>query len=161
MSTNLPAEVYSPDHVGILVWELGKLVSAERDAHNQRTVTGQEPIRNIHLSDGLNRFLRTANVAPNDIQGLEKLLSELQSIRKNAPVAHLLVPALPTRALKLQLVTWCRENLHPELLLTFASRADIGGGFILRVGSKQYDFTYRAQLRKHRQRLVEIFDNGL
>lgn len=158
MTTKLPADVYSPDHVGILLWELGKLISTERDAHNQKSVTGKESVRNHHISDNLSRVLGSAQVAPTDISKLEMLLNELQQVRKNAPVAHFLVPALPTRALKVQLVTWCRDNLHPQLLLTFASRADIGGGFILRVGSKQYDFTYRAQLRAHRKRLVEIFD---
>lgn len=158
MSTMLPPDIYSPDHVGILVWELGKLISTERDAHNHKIVTGKEPVRNHHISDGLSRVLTSAQVATTDISRLEALLDELQQLRKSAPVAHFLVPALPTRALKMQLVTWCRDNLHSNLLLTFASRADIGGGFILRVGSKQYDFTYRAQLRAHRGRLMEIFD---
>lgn len=160
MTVKLPADVYSPDQVGIVLWELGRLIGQLRDASTRASVTGKaDAEKDLHVSSFLLSVLHGEKIPADDYKALEKLQSELQTLRSNAPVAHVLLSALPNRALKRQLVEWCRENLHKELLMTFATRGDMGGGFILRIGSKQYDFTYRAQLLENRHRLTEIFDN--
>lgn len=160
MSVKLPADVYSPDQVGIVLWELGRLIAQLRDTSTRASVTGKtEAEKELHVSAFLLSVLHSAKVAADDHKALEKLQTQLQDVRSNAPVAHILLSALPNRTLKRQLVEWCRDNLHAELLMTFATRGDMGGGFILRVGSKQYDFTYRAQLLENRHRLTEIFDH--
>jgi hypothetical protein len=159
MSVKLPASVYSPDQVSIVIWELGGVVAKLRDARTKKSVTGNTSLPAIHFSKDLAQVLRNENIDLNDTQSLESLHEELKDIRSNAPIAHLLLTASPTHTLRAQLVTWCRENLHPDLLITFAARGDLGGGFILRVGSKQYDFTYRARLLDQKHRLVEIFDD--
>lgn len=160
MSVKLPADVYAPDQVGIVLWELGRLIGQLRDASTRASVTGKaEPAREFHASASLLSVLSETKVSAEDYKALEKLQTELQDIRSKAPVAHVLLSALPNQTLKRQLVEWCRENLHKELLMTFATRGDMGGGFILRIGSKQYDFTYRAQLLENRHRLTEIFDD--
>lgn len=160
MSVKLPADVYSPDQVGIALWELGKLIGQLRDRKTRAAVvTEKEPARELHVSAFLLSVLEAAGAKEDDIKALEKLETGLQGIRARAPVAHVLLSALPSRPLKRELVEWCRTNLHPELLVTFATRGDMGGGFILRIGSKQYDFTYRARLLENKHRLIEIFDN--
>lgn len=159
MSTALPPAVYSPDQVSIVIWELGKLVAALRDAHTKKQVTGKDSLPEVHFSKDLAQILRNEKIDLNDIESLEKLHLNLQDIRANAPVAHMLLSASPNHTLKTHLVQWCRENLHDNLLITFAARGDLGGGFVLRVGSKQYDFTYRARLLEQKHRLVEIFDD--
>ena len=160
MSVKLPADVYSPDQVGIVLWELGGLIGKLRDSSTRASVTGKtDAEKDLHVSAFLLSVLHEGKVPADDYKALEKLQTQLQGIRSNAPVAHILLSALPNRTLKRQLVEWCRENLHKELLMTFATRGDMGGGFILRISSKQYDFTYRAQLLENRHRLTEIFDN--
>lgn len=160
MTVKLPADVYSPDQVGIVLWELGRLIAQLRDASTRASVTGKaDAEKDLHISSFLLSVLHAEKVSSDDYKVLEKLQVQLQAVRSTAPVAHILLSALPNRALKRQLVEWCRENLHKELLMTFATRGDMGGGFILRIGSKQYDFTYRAQLLENRHRLTEIFDH--
>lgn len=160
MSVKLPADVYSPDQVGIALWELGRLIGRLRDETTRKTVTGKDGAdKEAHVSEFLLSVLHAAKTPADDYQALEKLQTELQTIRAKAPVAHVLLSALPNRTLKRELVEWCRTNLHPDLLMTFATRGDMGGGFILRVGSKQYDFTYRTRLLEDRHRLTEIFDH--
>lgn len=161
MTVRLPAEVYSPDQIGIVLWELGGLVASVRTASIKEQVTqeagdSQQP----HISSLLFSVLRSTGVSAGDLQALERLQLELQALRGNAPVAHLLLGALPTVPLKREIVGWFRTQIHPQLLVTFATRTDLGGGFVLRVGSRQYDFTYRAQLLEGKHRLVELFDNG-
>lgn len=160
MSVKLPADVYSPDQVGIALWELGRLISQVRDASTRKTVTGkEEAAKDPHISEFLLSIMVAEKVSADNYKALEKLQTELQAIRAKAPVAHILLSALPNRTLKRELVEWCRQNLHKELLMTFATRGDMGGGFILRIGSKQYDFTYRTRLLEDRHRLTEIFDH--
>lgn len=160
MSARLPADIYSPDQVGIVLWELGKLISARRDEAVRASVAGSMVSGSeFHISALLLSVLRSSRVADGDLTALETLQADLQQLRRHAPVAHFLLSALPNRSFKRQLVEWCRQNLSENLLMTFATRGDIGGGFVMRVGSKQYDFTYRTRLLEDKHRLVEIFDN--
>lgn len=160
MSVKLPADVYSPDHIGIVLWELGELISRLRNASTRAAVVeGGVPEEEIHISSFLLNVLHTAGVSAGDRQALEQLQVDLRALRDSAPVAHVVLAALPSRALKRELVEWFREQLHVHHLVTFAMRGDIGGGFKLRIGSKQYDFTYRARLLEGKHRLTEIFDS--
>lgn len=160
MSARLPADVYSPDQVGIVLWELGKLISVRRDeAVRSKVAATAGEVSDFHISALLLSVLQASSVSDKDLAALEALLAELQTLRSKAPVAHFLLSALPNRNFKRMLVQWCRQNFDPNLLLTFATRGDLGGGFVLRVGSKQYDFTYRARLLEDKHRLVEIFND--
>lgn len=159
MSVRLPSDVYSPDHIGIVLWELGQLISHLQDASTRAKVASATTQPNdIQMSSFLINVLHTAGVAENDVPALEKLQGELRLLRDKAPVAHLMLAALPSRTTKRELVEWFRSQLHTECLVTFSMRGDIGGGFVLRIGSKQYDFTYKARLLEDKHRLTEIFD---
>lgn len=158
MSVRLPLEVYSPDHIGIALWELGRLIDQVRNSSTRSAVTGGEGVQAMPVSTFLSTILSSVSVAPDDLQALEKLQAELRVVRDSAPVAHLVVSALPGRAVKHELIGWFRKELHMQHLVTFSMRRDIGGGFLLRIGSKQYDFTYRTELLKDKHRLTEIFD---
>jgi hypothetical protein len=157
----LPADVYSPDQLGIVLWELGDVTAKLRDASARSTVSktdGQEQPE-VHTSALLLNVLQTAGVSARDHRALEQLAEEIKSVRDQAPTVHMMLAALPNRAMKRLIVEWFRRELHPQLLLTFAARGDIGGGFILRAGSKQYDFSFRARILENKHRLIEIFDD--
>ena len=157
----LPADVYSPDQLGIVLWELGDVTSKLRTAETRAAVTKDEVHgqREVHTSALLLNVLQAAGVSARDHKALEQLAEEIKAIREQAPTVHMMLAALPNRAMKRLIVEWFRRELHPQLLLTFAARGDIGGGFILRAGSKQYDFSFRARILENKQRLVEIFDD--
>lgn len=160
MTMRLPADVYSPDQVGIALWELGGLISTLQNASTRAAVvTGGVPQEELHVSSFLLNVLHASGISAGDRQTLEQLQGELRALRESAPVAHLVLAALPNRTLKRELVEWFRSELHPNHLMTFSTRGDIGGGFILRIGSKQYDFTYRTRLLEDKHRLTEIFDS--
>ncbi len=159
MTLKLPADVYSPDHVGIALWELGRLIPTLGDAVARARVTPEAGQPEIQVSAFLMKIMSANGVSAADRQALEQLQVELRSLRDVAPTAHILLAASPGQAIKRQLVDWFRSEISPQHLLTFAARGDIGGGFMLRIGSKQYDFTYRTQLLADKHRLVEIFDS--
>lgn len=158
MSVNLPADIYSPDHIGVVLWELGHLIDHQRNASTRAKVVSDSPADVPHLSALLVGVLKSSKVDTNDLAALEQLQKGLRLIRDKAPVAHIVLSASPTKVLKRELVGWFRAQLHAQCLVTFAMRSDIGGGFVLRIGSKQYDFSYRQRLLEDKHRLTEIFD---
>jgi len=158
MSVRLPADVYSPDHIGVVLWELGHLIDHRRNASTRAKVVSNASVDEPHLSALLTGVLQSSSVAATDLAALEQLQTGLRFIRDKAPVAHILLSASPTKVLKRELVEWFRTQLHAQFLVTFAMRSDIGGGFVLRIGSKQYDFSYRQRLLEDKHRLTEIFD---
>lgn len=159
MSFKLSADVYSPDHVGIALWELERHIGWLRDEGVRTSVVGQEGAKKeVYLSAFLLGVFEEAGVASDDLAGLEKLQAMLQAVRDQAPVAHVVLTALPNRTLKRQLVEWFRKEVHQQALVTFSVRSDLGGGFLLRIGSKQYDFTFRGRLLDNKHRIAEIFD---
>ncbi len=158
MSLKLSTGMYSPDHVGIALWELDRHIAYLRDASTRATVSKQGSEESVHLSAFLLGILSSAGVAADDLGKLESLQTQLETVRSSAPVVHVVLAALPSRSLKDRLVEWFRDNIHQQALITFAARGDIGGGFLLRVGSKQYDFTFRGQLLENKHRIAEIFE---
>lgn len=159
MSMRLPADIYSPDHIGVVLWELGRLIIHLQNASTRAKIApNSAKAEELHLSALLTSVLQTTSIASDDLKSLEELQTELRAVRDKAPVAHIVLSALPTRVLKRELVQWFRDQLHDQCLVTFAMRPDIGGGFMLRIGSKQYDFSYRQRLLEDRHRLTEIFD---
>jgi hypothetical protein len=159
MITKLPADVYSPDQIGIVLWELSNVISALRDSETRKAVVKTDGEEEIHVSHFLLGILTASGIETNDRKSLEELQAELLFIRDRAPVAHIVLPALPNRTLTRELVDWFRKNIHKQQLVTFSVRGDIGGGFLLRIGSNQHDFTFRGQLLANRHRIAEILDS--
>ena len=160
MSLKLPADVYSPDQLGIALWELSGLIAKLQDAAVRGAVVKEgAQQQDVHVSKFLLSILHSAGISPADRPALEQLQANLQQVRDQAPVAHMVLPALPNQTLKRQLVEWFRAQIHQQMMMTFAVRSDIGGGFIMRIGSRQYDYTFRTQLLANKQRIAEIFDS--
>lgn len=158
MSVTLPTDVHSPDHVGVVLWELGQLISHLENVTTRAKLAPGHVEEAKHTSALLTSVLHAARIENDDKGGLERLQAELRIVRDKAPVAHIMLSALPTRSLKRELVSWFRSQINAQCLVTFSMRSDLGGGFTLRIGSKQYDFSYRQRLLEDKHRLTEIFD---
>jgi len=158
MNVRLPAELYSPDQLGIMMLELRTSLEQQRNAAIKAQVTKQvgDGVR-PHLSGLLTNTLIESKIEASDLASLEELSKQLETIRDKAPVAHIILTAAPTPALKTRLVKWFRTEVNPYALLSFATREDIGGGMIVRAGSHIYDFSFRTRLKENKTRIAEIF----
>lgn len=156
----LPLDLYSPDQLGILLVEANEHLSAIRDASVRAKTAGRVvEIANPHTSALMTGILQSNDFKANDPQSYVVLSKGFTIVRDKAPVAHLTLAALPNRTLKRQLVEWFRQNVNPYMLLTFAVRTDIGGGVVVRVGSRIYDFSFRQQILGNKHRISEIYAN--
>lgn len=153
MSVALPTDVYSPDQLSELLLQLQDVISVVR-GNIARTGNGQaEPVT---LSPELEQLLTGNTIAVDDTDALESLAQELEIILDKAPSVHVLLAAMPGRAIRRQLVTWFRTEVNPLTLLTFAARSDLGGGAIVQAGSHLYDLSFRRSIIDNKARLTEI-----
>jgi hypothetical protein len=153
----LPLDLYSPEQLSAIIIELRSHLSALRDAAARAKAAHGEAPTMPHTSALLLGALHESGTSPTDLAAGEKLLKELEAIRDKAPAVHVMMAALPNRDLKRKLTEWFRTEVHPYTLLTFATRADIGGGFILQAGSHIYNYSFREQILKNKSRLSEIY----
>lgn len=157
MSYSLPVDVHSPEQLGLLIAELRDVAAQRRNQAVQAKVTGKAGADSTHISALLGQVLKEAKVAVNNPGALDEVLANLEQLRAKAPSVRLTLTAAPTRLYKQQFTTWFRANIHPDTLVTFSVRSDIGGGATLIAGSHVYDFSFREQLLRNKGRIAEIF----
>ena len=150
MNLRLPVDTYSPDQLSGLVLELQDLAAAARDRAARREDT------QFDLSPNLAALLAENNVADNDVPAIETLTKGATTLIDTTPSVHILLAAMPGRAIKRQIVTWFRTNISPRALLTFAVRSDLGGGAIVQAGSHLYDLSFRRGIIDNKARITEI-----
>ncbi|MGH7196851.1 MAG: hypothetical protein ACREGJ_03770 [Candidatus Saccharimonadales bacterium] len=135
--------------------ELRSYVGGLRDVAVRAKVKPEATTEQPFASEFLKSFLETAS-AENDRGSLENLVDELEQKLEKSPVVHLTFAVLPNRAVKRQLTLWFRTEIHPDCLLTFVARSDIGGGAILQAGSHMYDFSFKRQILDNKARISEL-----
>ena len=156
VTVRLPLDLYSPEQLSAVIIELRSYISSLRDtavrAKAEHATAGAP-----HASALLLATLHESATSPTESSAAEKLLKQLEAIRDKAPAVHLMTAALPNRDLKRKLTEWFRGEIHPFALLTFATRTDIGGGFILQAGSHVYNYSFREQILSHKARISELY----
>ncbi|HSX28684.1 MAG TPA: F0F1 ATP synthase subunit delta [Candidatus Saccharimonadales bacterium] len=158
--TTLPGELYSPEHLGVVIIELRNFIARMNDREVRKKVTGATGEAMPPLSRLAERLLQANELTPSKLEGIEQLLKKLEAIRTEAPTVHIVLAELPDATLRQQLADWFRTQADSHTLLTFAMRSDIGGGLLLQSGSHLYDFSFRTQLLANKQRLAEILTHG-
>jgi hydroxypyruvate isomerase len=91
---------------------------------------------------------------PATIETLEELIAYLRALK--LPQVHIMLAALPNRAQREALVSWFRNNVGSDLLLSFVADRNLGGGIVVRTPNRVFDFTWKQQLIAGRSKLAEI-----
>jgi hypothetical protein len=87
-------------------------------------------------------------IAAND--KFDDLIASLDHIAANAPRVNITLAAPPTKGIKTALTDWCRQNLAPDILVSFDFNTTILGGMVVRHGSHVYDWSFRRQILANR-----------
>jgi hypothetical protein len=151
----LPVDIYSPDQLSSLLLELHHYISDIR-SHALRAKAKGEASEPVEISPHLAALVRGSGADEKDITQLEALYKTLSEVLKTAPVMHLTLAAMPGRTLKRQLTVWFRTQIHPNSMLTFTTRSDMGGGIMLHAGSHFYDYSFRARVLANSKRIGEL-----
>lgn len=93
---------------------------------------------------------------PLSLKSLDELISALKSFKDAAPTLDITLAAPATKNLKKSLVTWCRKNIEPDVLVTFKFDSTLLGGMVVRYGSHIFDWSFRRQILASRDKFPEI-----
>ena len=89
-------------------------------------------------------------------QRLDELITTLETYQKKAPSMTITLAAPASRGLKTQLVSWCRTNIAPGMLVTFDFNATLLGGMVVRFGSHVHDWSIRRAVIENKAKLPEV-----
>lgn len=92
---------------------------------------------------------------PIDQKSLDALIATLDDYEKNAPSFTIILAAPPSGGLKKTLVAWCRQNVSPNVLVSFQFNSTILGGMVIRSGSRVFDWSFRRQILASRDKFPE------
>jgi len=87
-----------------------------------------------------------------DRQRLERFLADTKA---QAPVLGVSFSAEPTAAFMEKLVSWLRQQIHPQVLVTVGLQPTLGVGCVVRSTNKYFDFSLRQAFTKNKQLLVD------
>jgi hypothetical protein len=87
---------------------------------------------------------------------LDALMKQLEDYRTSAPTITLTLAAPATGAVRTTLVSWCRENIAPNVLINFQFNAMLLGGIVVRYGSRVFDWSFRRQILSARTTFPEV-----
>lgn len=149
MNLALPVDLYSADQLSEVVLELHDLAAAILSRANPSPHTAE-------LSPTLSELLAVNKITLNNAAGIEDVAKAAADLLDSGPAVHILLAAIPGQTLRRQFTTWFRTHIHPQTLLTFAMRSDLGGGAIVRVGSQVYDLSFRRSITSNKARLTEL-----
>ncbi len=155
----LPLSLSSSDQLGELSWEIERRLSAQQQVALQQSVTGQANVASnvTQASSVLLEVAKLSGINVDDPAALEALKSEIAQIRESVPTLHMLVATYPTQDVKDRIVNWLRSEIHEHAMCRFVVRGDLGGGYILRTRSREYDMSFRGRLLANKPKLVELF----
>jgi hypothetical protein len=155
--SKLPTAISSPSDVTALTLEVrayqqwyGQYANAQRTgAHYQPTQPELSPIASEVIREW-------AAAEPLTTTRIDALIADLEHVSKTAPVITITLAAVAPVEVKRALVTWCREHLGEDILVTFRFNATILGGMVVRYGSRIYDWSFRTRLMNGRQKFPEV-----
>lgn len=104
------------------------------------------------VSDAAIELLRTCD----NKSDIEALIDTLEKYKKSAPSITITLAAPPTGGVKATLVSWCRKNIAPDILVTFRFNSILLGGMVIRCGSRILDLSFRRKILAARQNFPEV-----
>jgi hypothetical protein len=153
----LPTQIVGPVDVARLIRELEALEDFLHQA-SIREPGSQSPKlpRTSRLLDELVALNHLSLLSNEDRQRVTQLLAEL---KEHAPRLHISFARDPSAAFTDKIITWLRQNIHPELLLRIGLEPTIAAGCIVRTPNRLFDFSLRQHFIAQRQTLIKLVDN--
>lgn len=157
MTLKLPDSISSSQDLTSLQLEIREYARwFAHDAMKQR-ISGKSTTNSPVLSPAANEMLRTAGGSKSLSQhDLDNLIKTLDAYKRSASTMTITLAAPPTSDIKQTLVGWCRQNIAPDVLVTFQFNSTLLGGMVVRYGSRVYDWSFRRQLLAARANFPEV-----
>lgn len=161
MGLKLESTVSSAEDLKGLILEVREY--AKWYAHDaiKRRVSKKGAINQPELSDAARAVIKDWQ-KENQLgtASLDKLVMTLEDFESTAPRLSITLAAPVPGNLKKNLVSWCRDNVAPNVLVSFQINSSLLGGMVVRYGSRMFDWSFRRQILEHRMTFPEILRNA-
>lgn len=105
------------------------------------------------ISEGANELVRQWNESRDK---LEELVQTLEDIHHNSKLITITLADQPSGGVKKKLVSWCRKEIAPDILVNFSVNNSILGGLVVRAGSRVFDMSFRREILANKAHLGEV-----
>lgn len=153
----IPDSVSSPQDLTALLLEMREYARWFAHESIKKRAGAQHASEEPAISPAASELVHDLKASKSlDRQGLDLVIETLEEYKKAAPSLTITLPAPPTNGLKTSLVAWCRENVAPNVLITFRFNTALLGGMIVQCGSRVFDWSFRRQLLAARANFPEV-----
>lgn len=151
----IPLSLAGRVDINRLLREIGQLDEFFLNASARKSGMPNTPPRITRLLGGLAQDNRLNLLQEKDRQFIK---AELQRMLKEAPNLHISFAAEPSpRALE-RILSWLRENIHPETMVVVGLQPGIAAGMVLRTPNRIFDLSMQAHLKKQEPYLIKLID---
>lgn len=147
----LPLSVVTRSDISKALRELGAIDDYFHQAAIRGSQAGEVPTSGRAL-DGLAKANKLNLVHAEHRSALKEFLTKLKA---SAPVVHISLPSEPSDSFTSKILSWFRENAHPNVVLHVGLQPELSAGALVRTTNKMYDFSLRKKFEASKQKLIE------
>ncbi len=152
---HLPTSVVGRSDIFRLQKELVTVDTFLRQAAVRQPGTSMKLPRTSRLFDDLIMLNKLNMLQEADRQ---KLKIYLESVYEQAPRLHMSFSTDPSAIFLQKLITWLRQNIHPQVMLQTGLQPGMGAGCTIRTDNKYFDFSLRQKFTDKRSLLISRFE---
>lgn len=154
----LPSSVISQTDVARLMRELNGLddffIGASARQHGTKMSLPK-------ISRQIDLLARDNGVNLLEESNRQQLMTELETIYKEAPNLHISFAIEPSPKAFEKVILWIRKNIHPQTLVSVGLQPAIAAGCVLRTTNKVFDMSLRASLDKETDYLKQLVQGAV
>lgn len=158
MKSNLPASIISASDLTMVIREIQDYTAwATHETIKQKASVKKSPTAPPELTAAATELLSAwAKARGATADSYRQLTEALERVNKSAPTITITLAGPAPQHVKEHLVSWCRENLSANVLVTFKFNRTILGGMVVRAGSHIYDWSLHRKLIDNGRAFTEV-----
>ncbi|HUC96100.1 MAG TPA: F0F1 ATP synthase subunit delta [Candidatus Saccharimonadales bacterium] len=157
MKLKLPGSIASSQDLTSLTMEIHDYARWFAHESIKKQVDAKDGSQSPTLSSGALELLRDWKADQQiSSQSLDVLIKTLEEYASDSPSMTITLAASPTSSLKTTLVSWCRENVAPDILVSFRFNSSLLGGMVVQYGSHVFDWSFKRKILENRGTFPEV-----
>lgn len=158
MKIRLPENVASPQDLTILIAEIKEYAkwfaheSIKKRLHAS-TSASKSPALSLGARSLIKDWTSSRSVSSDS---LDSLVVELKRYSEQASTLSITLAAPATEDIRRRLIGWCRDNIAPDVFVSFTFNSTILGGIVVHYGSRVFDWSFRRQILASRLKFPEV-----
>ena len=157
MGFELPQAIYSPALLESVIYDIQYYLDWRRQNEIRKKVGAKPKDEPTHSAETVIVIEAWMEGKKPTVESLERLLEHLKNL--HLPEVHIMLAALPNRGQRETLANWFRNNVTPDVLISFVADRNLGGGIVVRTPNRVFDFSWKQQLLAGHAKLPEILRN--